>query len=189
MAMSEEERKRRGRERAKKNYWKDVEASRAKQRGEYAREPQKHRDAYRAKIERNREGWKARWRLAKKLAREQDPERIRAYAREFYAKNRDRELGKITQRRIANDPSRGLANAIRDFEGGRISLDDFVGLIGERVARSLEKDIERGRSRGCSTDVQSDRTGNSNGARDRGTDQNKSGPDTRYQGLKNGNRT
>ena len=58
MAMSDEERKRLGRERAKRNYWKDVEASRAKQRGEYAREPQKYRDAHRAKIELAEE-WKA----------------------------------------------------------------------------------------------------------------------------------
>ncbi len=55
-------------------------------------------------------------------------------AREQYAKNREQRLANIRAARIKRNPARGLERAIFDFRSGKISHDQLVGLIGDRLA-------------------------------------------------------
>lgn len=92
----------------RKNYWKNLEVSRAKSR-------------------RNK-----RSQLSKR------GESINAYQREWYSRDAACNAKKQNERRRARNPHIGLRKAIRDCERGALSIYELVERVGDSFARSNE---------------------------------------------------
>ncbi len=91
----------------------------------------KQREDYRAKYAANREKELARRRAIYNRDREFEKDRHKAYYDAGNGQNGASE-------RIANEPSRGLIIANRRAKAGRLGLDAYTRLIGERVALANE---------------------------------------------------
>lgn len=84
---------------------------------------------------------RVRSKLNKRKQRERRREDINKKQREFYARSGGQEAAKQRARRIRREPVRGLESLIRDFEGGRVGLDELCRQLHERVAYANGRDV------------------------------------------------
>lgn len=79
-----------------------------------------------------------KWRLRKERERKNNRDVVNDYQRKYYEINREQALTKILECRKRRNPTIGLTRLLREFQAGKLGLDEFTKRFNEAIERSYE---------------------------------------------------